>query len=131
MDLHLMTALLLALPVTWGDDQPPLSLTDLNAFPPAAVVADQLSIGRRHQEWVRQRYTACPSTHDDNWRAWLCEATNCLRPWSLLEDAHNRKADEASRLTSLSHLRDHLGHADYRAGTLPSPVPLWRFRWRE
>jgi hypothetical protein len=65
--------------------------------------------------------------HAQQYEEVLEETRELFEVWNTLDDAQQGYYDEAFRRRKLARLRELLGPADYYAGRLPPPVPVWRF----
>lgn len=115
------TIILALLPLL--DDRPPLE--DVERFPPAWVIEEQLRINRLYREHLECRITV------EQHQAWLIhtvmmETDRLYEVWDTLRWAACYSSSE-NRRDMLSRLRELLGPADYYAGILPPVLPLHRF----
>jgi hypothetical protein len=120
--MDLLWLVLVGLPA--GD--PPLAERD--RFPPRHEAADALRLNRTYRQQVEcWRWTY--SHQRDYWEAVLHETDYLYHCWDWLHAAQGGEGrDEPYWRHSLTELRALLGESAFQAGSMPPPVPLWRFR---
>ena len=104
---------------------PPVS--DSNLFPSYQRCCEQYWHARDHQDWLRmQKYLDRGTPAEDLWEAWEDDARDRVRIW---EAAASAQLDYGSswKREALAYLKSLLTEADYYAGRLPPPLPLWRY----
>ena len=103
----------------------PACAADLARFRwcPAAHAKAQWEFGCRHLEWL-ERVGGIQTE-------WHADALWCRRCWDLLDDCLRiHPHDDGQIAGKLTELRRLLDDDDWRAGRMPPPGPLWRFRDR-
>lgn len=113
--------------VLFLDPSPDPLLTELCRWPNAGNVAAAVELGESHQRWVLKVYYEIPQGQDAYFWGWYLDCEKHLKPWKLLQVAHDTSRSEQERQAALRELRQTLGEADWWNGRLPCPVPLWRF----
>ncbi len=69
-----------------------------------------------------------PRVNAAAWRIWLQENNYLWEVWDAARDSRNEGYYVLTRRAGLKKLRRMIGEEAYWTGTLPPPVPLWRFR---
>lgn len=109
-----------------GADQTYPPLSDLEWFPPPAVVHCQRALAAQHQEWLNGQLEI------ESWRReqigqWLYVADLHSRPWGFLHYAQD-SSDILYRRKCLFWLRRRIGFQNYYSGIMPPSVPVYLFR---
>lgn len=148
MDLSPLLPWLLLAP--WPEGLPPL--TDLERFPPAAVVNLEYKRASDHLSWVAERHGESQGQYE--WlqvngggsryveirkpdpqaiqRAWYVrqeQARRTYEVWGALKAVTDSKEEGNEQVCreGLNNLRELLGRERYFCGELPPPIPAWRF----
>lgn len=109
--------------VLWSLPEPWPPAEDLHRFPPKAIVDQNVTFAEKHIRWLESQRDWHKGRDVDGW---LWEARECLASWTELQRCHYA----SSTREKLHDLKWRLGWADYSAGRMPPPVPLWRFERR-
>lgn len=104
-------------------------LYDRERFPPAQVAADALRFNRAYRRHVEvRRWTFLHQR--EYWDTVLAEIDYLYHCWDWLHAAQRGEGrDEIYWRYSLKRLRGLIGEDAYNEGSMPPPVPLWRFGW--
>lgn len=125
MDFSPAFALLLLFPIA-GDAEPPVRLSDLNAFPPKNVAFFNCTRADEHRSWIWEMHIKALAS-DPIIADWLftqyCGAGVSMFAWGNLAGSMNPEMSEKHRLDCLRKLREQLGPEAYYAGRMPAPCP--------
>ena len=105
---------------------PPVSLDELDRFPPRAVATENRIFSRQYEQWLELHRGLCPGRYCPDLEEAISETSRLYAIWDALEDALTEW--RLDRLERLETLRDLLGAEDYYAGQMPPPVPLRFYR---
>lgn len=130
-----MNGLLLALMMAGGVTpptitQPPVYLSDLDRFPPAALTEAYSHFAWEHMDWLRERKKFWLTTEErDYWQARFDDQHWRWDVWSDLRDAQEYAAQGAREdaLRKLRRIRCLIGDEAYYLGNLPPPCAIWHF----
>lgn len=107
-------------------DPPDPPLSDLDRFPPEAIVRNQLDMNEAFQDYLKGRLEVALHQREalgDHLRraafVWDC--------WDDLHDAQCPYYSEGFRRRRLADLRRRIGTPAYGLGLMPPGVPYWKF----
>lgn len=129
MQAFLLAVFLWNAPVALDEfSKPEIVDSDLIWFPPPCVTEAMLESADQHIEWLQSMKKVDPSRRD-HWDTWIADAERCRQPWKNLDSSHRALSDSWEKRRYLRFLRMRLGCADYYAGRMPCPLPLYHFQW--
>jgi hypothetical protein len=95
-------------------------------LPPRAIVVQARDLNRRFL--ARMEAERCVRLHRAADYDLVIGETNWLyQAWDKLDDAQLMTTEE-NRWQALEELRQLIGNEAFFTGTMPPPVPIWRFR---
>lgn len=105
-------------------------LRDLDRLPAPAVVQSYRDFADAYGRHADRQLEESRPLDAGYWWQVRCERLDCRRAWDVLAMAQCESFTAEARRERLAELERVLGMADYFAGRMPSPVPVWRFRER-
>ena len=124
----------------------PISLTDLDRFPPQEVVIQQIKLNRDVEPYFRSqclkygiplgpetsREVMGPRPSNWNIAAYWWDAYHDIYwgwwAWDYLQLAQRSSLSDRVKIENLERLREWIGEEAYRKGEMPIPVPYWAFK---
>jgi hypothetical protein len=97
----------------------------LARFPPRKVTDAWVEFNDNHFMTMYRIQSECP---DEGTFDWVGDIVGQGTPWTLLQQAQNRRKPIASRMNSFDKFKIEIGRAAFIQGKMPLAVPLSRFR---